>query len=169
ILKDVLGSSQPRWTILRPPLVYGPGVRDNFLRLLQAVARGAPLPVGGIDNRRSLLYLGNLVDVIERCLNEPGAADGTWLINDGEDLSTPELVRRLARALNRSARLVSVPVWVLRSAAALAGKTAAIERLVGSLQLDASAARAALDWTPRFSVDQGLEETARWFQSRHAL
>lgn len=168
-IKDVLGGSHTHWTILRPPLVYGPGVRANFLRLLQAVARGVPLPVGGIENRRSLLYLSNLVDAIERCLNVPGTEGKTWLLNDGEDLSTPELIRRLARALNRSARLVSVPVWLLRSAATLAGKTPALERMVSSLQVDASAVRAALDWTPRFSVDQGLAETARWFRSRHGL
>jgi nucleoside-diphosphate-sugar epimerase len=167
-LEQSLAGGQTQWTILRPPLVYGPGVRANFLRLLRAVARGVPLPLAGIDNRRSLVYLGNLVDAIEACLEAEAAAGRTWLVSDGEDLSTPELVRRLARALNQSARLVPVPVRLLRLAGALSGRVAAVDRLVESLQVDATAIRAVLQWTPAYSVDQGLLETARWFRTPQA-
>lgn len=164
-LKEVLAGGRTEWTILRPPLVYGPGVRANFLRLLRTVARGVPLPLAGIDNRRSLIYLGNLMDAIEGCLDEEGAGGRTWLVSDGEDLSTPELVRRLARALNRPAWLVPVPVRLLRLAGALSGKAGAVDRLVDSLQVDATAIRSALHWKPRYSVDQGLLETALWFRT----
>jgi nucleoside-diphosphate-sugar epimerase len=167
-LKQTLAGGRTQWTILRPPLVYGPEVRANFLRLLRAVARGVPLPLAAIDNRRSLLYVGNLVDAIRTCLEHEDAGGRMWLVSDGEDLSSPELVRRLARALNRPARLVPVPVWLLRLAGGLSGKTAAVNRLVDSLQLDAAAIRADLRWTPPYSVDQGLLETARWFRAPQA-
>jgi len=164
-LKQTLAGGQTQWTILRPPLVYGPEVRANFLRLIRTVARGVPLPLAAIDNRRSLLYVRNLVEAIRTCLEHEGAGGRTWLVSDGEDLSSPELVRRLARALNRSARLVPVPVSLLRLAGALSGKTEAVNRLVDSLQLDAAAIRADLRWTPPYSVDEGLLETARWFRA----
>jgi len=167
-LKDALASGHTKWTILRPPLVYGPGVRANFLQLMRAVARGMPLPLARIDNRRSLVYVGNLVDAIEACLEAEAAAGRTWPVSDGEDLSTPELVRRLARALNRPARLVPVPIPLLRLAGALSGRAATVDRLVESLQVDATAIRVALPWTPSYSLDQGLLETARWFRTVQA-
>ncbi len=162
-LKQTLAGGRTQWTILRPPLVYGPEVRANFLQLVRTVARGVPLPLAAIDNRRSLLYVGNLVDAIRTCLEHAGAGGRMWLVSDGEDLSSPELVRRLARALNRPVRLLLVPVWLLRLAGALSGQTAAADRLVDSLQVDAAAIRNELRWTPPYSVDQGLLETARWF------
>ena len=152
------------WVILRPPLVYGPGVRANFLKLMRAVAAGIPLPLASIDNRRSLLYLGNLVDAIRTCLEHPDACDRTFLVSDGDDLSTPGLIRRLAQALGGPSRLLPMPVALLSLAGAMTGKSAAVERLVGSLQLDSTAIRETLGWTPPFSVDQGLQETARWFR-----
>jgi nucleoside-diphosphate-sugar epimerase len=167
-LKDALAGGRTKWTILRPPLVYGPGVRANFLQLMRAVARGMPLPLARIDNRRSLVYVGNLVDAIEACLEAEAAAGKTWPVSDGEDLSTPELVRRFARALNRPARLVPVPIPLLRLAGGLSGRSATVRRLVESLQVDATAIRVALPWTPPFSVDQGLQETIRWFRSVQA-
>jgi nucleoside-diphosphate-sugar epimerase len=151
---------------LRPPLVYGPGVRANFLRLMQAVVLGIPLPLGAIDNRRSLVYLGNLVDAIVACLAHPDVADRTWLVSDGEDLSTPVLVRRLASALAVRPRLLPVPPAMLRVLGALIGKRAAVERLTGSLQVDSTALRHAAGWSPPFTVDQGLADTARWFRAR---
>jgi nucleoside-diphosphate-sugar epimerase len=165
-LKQALAAAQTQWTILRPPLVYGPAVRANFLRLVRTVACGVPLPLAAIDNRRSLIYVGNLVDAIRTCLEHEGAGGKTWLVSDAEDLSTPELVRRLARALGSPARLVSVPVWALRLAGTLSGKTAAVSRLVDSLQVDVSAIRTALRWTPPCSIDQGLLETASWFRAQ---
>jgi nucleoside-diphosphate-sugar epimerase len=165
-LKQTLAGGQTQWTILRPPLVYGPAVGANFLRLVRAVARGVPLPLAAIDNRRSLVYVGNLVHAIRTCLEQEGAGGRTWLVSDAEDLSTPELVRRLARALGSPARLVPAPVWALRLAGALSGKTAAVNRLVDSLQVDPAAIRIALRWAPPCSVDQGLLETARWFRAQ---
>jgi nucleoside-diphosphate-sugar epimerase len=149
--------------VLRPPLVYGPGVKGNFLRLMGLVARGAPLPLGRIDNRRSLIYLGNLLDAIVRGLEAPRAAGGTYLAADGEDLSTPELVRGIAGALGVRPRLVFFPLLPLKLAATLAGRGAEFGRLAGSLQVDSSRLRRELDWRPPHTVAQGLERTARWY------
>lgn len=145
--------------VLRPPLVYGPGVKANFRRLLDTVARGWPLPLGAIENRRSLLYLGNFVDAIRVCVEHPAAAGQTFLIDDGQPVSTPELIRALARSMGRPARLVAVPVDVLELAAALLGKRTAVSRLRGSLYVDSSAIRTRLGWMPPFSMQQGLEAT----------
>jgi nucleoside-diphosphate-sugar epimerase len=149
--------------VLRPPLVYGPGVKGNFLRLLGLVARGVPLPLGRIDNRRSLIYLGNLVDAIVRGLDAPRAAGATYLAADGEDLSTPALVRALADALGVKPRLLAFPVLPLRLAATLAGRGAEFARLAGSLQVDSSRIRRELDWHPPHTLARGLERTARWY------
>ena len=145
--------------ILRPPLVYGPGVKANFQRLLQVVRRGWPLPLGAIQNRRSLLYLGNFVDAIRLCVEHPAAAGQTFLLDDGEPVSTPELIRALARAMGRPARLLAVPVGVLEFAGALLGRRAAVARLTGSLWVDSSAIRTRLGWTPPFSMAAGLAAT----------
>ena len=151
--------------ILRPPLVYGPGVRGNFLSLLRLVHRGLPLPLGAVRNRRSLLNLGNLADAIGLCLAHPDAPGGTFLLRDGEDLSTPELVRRLARALERHAPLFPVPVGLLKLGAGCIGKSAQAGRLLGSLTVDDRLIRQELAWNPPFTVDEGLAETAAWFRA----
>lgn len=145
--------------ILRPPLVYGPGVKANFRRLLDTVARGWPLPLGAIDNRRSLLYLGNFVDAIRLCIEHPAAAGQTFLIDDGQPVSTPELVHAVARALGRPARLISVPARALMLAGALVGKRSAVDRLTGSLWVDSSLIRERLGWTPPYSMADGLAAT----------
>ncbi|MDA8127771.1 MAG: SDR family oxidoreductase [Betaproteobacteria bacterium] len=145
--------------VLRPPLVYGPGVKANFRRLLDTVARGWPLPLGAIRNRRSLLYLGNFVDAIRACLEHPAAAGQTFLLDDGRPVSTPELVRAIAHAMGRPAHLLPVPVGVLTFAGALLGKRAAVARLTGSLQVDSSAIRERLGWTPPYSMEAGLAAT----------
>lgn len=145
--------------ILRPPLVYGPGVKANFRRLLQTVERGWPLPLGAIRNRRSLLYLGNFVDAIRVCLEHPAAAGQTFLIDDGRPVSTPDLIRAVARAMGRPARLLAVPVGALEFAGALIGKRAAVARLTGSLWVDSSLIRTRLGWTPPFSMEVGLAAT----------
>lgn len=145
--------------ILRPPLVYGPGVMANFRRLLDTVARGWPLPFGAIRNRRSLLYLGNFVDAIQACLEHPAAAGQTFLLDDGRPVSTPELVRAIARVMGRPARLLPIPVGVLEFAGALLGKRAAVARLTGSLHVDSSAIRTRLGWTPPYSMEAGLAAT----------
>lgn len=145
--------------ILRPPLVYGPGVKANFLRLMQAIQMGCPLPLGAIRNRRSLLYLGNFVDVIRVCIEHPAAAGQTFLLDDGVAVSTPELIRAVARAMGRSARLLTVPVGVLKLVGVLVGKRAAVARLTGSLFVDSSAIRSRLGWTPPYTLQHGLGAT----------
>jgi UDP-N-acetyl-alpha-D-quinovosamine dehydrogenase len=152
--------------VLRPPLVYGPGVKGNFLRLLGLVARGVPLPLGAIDNRRSFIYLGNLVDAIVQALDAPRATGRTYLAADGEDLSTPELVRGIAGALGVRPRLVSFPLLPLKLAASLAGRGAEFARLAGSLRVDSSRIRRELEWRPRCGLAQGLAETARWYHAQ---
>lgn len=149
--------------ILRPPLVYGPGVKANFLRLIGAIGRGIPLPLGAVDNRRSLVGVWNLCDLILRCATDPSAAGETFLVSDGEDLSTPELIRTLAEAMERPARLVPVPPSLLLAAGRLLSKAETVERLVGSLQVDSSKAARLLDWTPPVSAREGLARTARWY------
>ena len=150
--------------MIRPPLVYGPGVKANFLRLLGWVNSGLPLPFASVRNRRSLIYLGNLVDAIARCAEHP-AARGPFLVSDEETVSTPELVSRIARALERPARLVPTPLGLLQLAGMLAGRRDEIRRLTGNLAIDSSRARRLLDWRPPYTLDEGLAETARWFRS----
>lgn len=142
--------------IIRPPLVYGPGVKANFQSLMRAVGKGVPLPLGAIDNRRSLVGIDNLVDLIVTCIDHPAAANETFLVSDGEDLSTPELVRRIARALGKPARLFPVSPALLKAAATLLGRREAVERLLSSLQVDISKTRDLLGWRPPVSVDAGL-------------
>lgn len=143
-------------TIIRPPLVYGLGARANFEALVRIVKKGIPLPLAAIDNRRSLVAIDNLVDMIVTCIDHPAAENEIFLVSDGEDLSTPDLVRRIARALNRPARLFSVSPDFLMTAAGLVCKREAALRLVSSLQVDIDKARVALGWTPPFTVDEGL-------------
>jgi UDP-N-acetyl-alpha-D-quinovosamine dehydrogenase len=150
--------------LIRPPLVYGPGVKANFLRLLGWVDSGLPLPFASVRNRRSLIYLGNLVDAIARCVEHP-AARGPFLVSDEETVSTPELVSRIARALDRPARLFPAPPALLRAAGMIAGRREEIGRLTGNLAIDSSRARRVLDWRPPRALDEGLAETARWFKS----
>jgi nucleoside-diphosphate-sugar epimerase len=149
--------------VVRPPLVYGPGVKGNFLALMRLIKRGLPLPVGACDNRRSLVGLSNLVDLLVRCVSEPRAAGETFLAGDGEDLSTPELVRRLARALGRPARLVPSPPRWFWIAARLFGNPGLYDRFCGSLQVDISKARRVLDWTPPVTIDEEFARTVSWF------
>lgn len=142
--------------IIRPPLVYGPGVKANFAALLRAVQRGYPLPLGAVDNRRSLVGIDNLVDFILTCATHPKAANQTFLVSDGQDLSTTELIRGMAKAAGVSARLLPVPVWALQAGARLLGKGDAMQRLCGNLQVDISKARNLLGWMPPVSVEEGL-------------
>ena len=149
--------------ILRIPLIYGPGVGANFLQLFQTVNKGWPLPLGGIANRRSLLYVGNLVDAMLVALEHPDAANKLYLLSDGQDVSTSQLVERMAQALNKTPRLFSLPQGMLRLAASVLGKSSAVDRLYGSLYLDSAKIRQELSWTPPFLMQQGLAETAQWF------
>jgi len=154
--------------ILRPPLVYGPGVKGNFIRLMQVIDKQLPLPLGAIQNQRSLIYLGNLVDAIRVCLTHPKAAGKTFLVSDGDDVSTPELVRRVASALGRRPLLLSVPIYWIRWAGAMLGKKVVIDRLLGSLFVDMTSIQADLGWTPPYTMQVGLESTAQWYRKTRA-
>lgn len=149
--------------IVRPTLVYGPGVKANFLQLLRTVHKGLPLPFGCIDNRRSLIGLGNMVDAIITCATHPKAAGNTFLVSDGDDVSTPELIRRIARAIDRPARLLPLPVSFLRLAGKLTGKGDAVNRLLGSLTVDSSKIKLELGWKPPFTMEEELAKTTEWF------
>ncbi|MDQ6771178.1 MAG: SDR family oxidoreductase [Gemmatimonadota bacterium] len=149
--------------IVRPVLVYGPGVKANFLSMMLWIHTGFPLPFGAIHNSRSLVAVDNLVDLLATCLKHPAASNQTFLVSDGEDLSTPELLRRTATAMHRPARLMRVPESILRSAAIIAGKRDAAERLCGSLRVDIKKTQRLLGWNPPVSVDQALSQTARYF------
>ena len=142
--------------IIRPPLVYGPGVKANFAALMRAVRRGWPLPLGAVHNQRSLVALDNLVDFIITCINHPQAANQTFLVSDGQDMSTTELVRGMAQAAVVPSRLLPVPVWALQVGASLLGKGDVVQRLCGNLQVDISKARSLLGWVPPVSVEVGL-------------
>jgi len=149
--------------IVRPPLVYGPGVKANFRQLLTVVRRRIPLPLASISNKRSFVYVGNLVDALACCAKHPVAAGQTYLVNDGEDVSTPELIKRLAAALGVPARLLPFPPALMRIAGKISGRSSVVERLIGSLQVDSAKIRRELGWTPPFTLEQGLASTARWF------
>jgi UDP-glucose 4-epimerase len=165
-LAQISEESGMETVIIRPPLVYGPGVKANFFRLLSLVDKGVLLPLGSIDNRRSLVSLGNLVDFLFRCVKDPAAAGETFMLADGEDVSTPELIRRMAGFMGRPARLIPVPGILLRLGGWLLGKTTETDRLCGSLQIDISKAKRILKWEPPLSLDEGLRETVKWYKSR---
>lgn len=164
-IREVEAETGLQVVVVRPTLVYGPGVKANFLAMVKAVSRGYPLPLASVSNRRSLTYVGNLVDALAACAVHPAAAGETFLVSDGEDVSSPELVARIAAALGVRPRLFPFPVTLMRLAAALGGKGAAVDRLAGSLTVDISGIRRRLDWHPPFTMEQGLRETAQWFRS----
>ena len=152
--------------VVRSPLVYGPGVRGNFLQLLNILRRGIPLPLASIRNQRSLVYLGNLVDALARCIQDPRAAGQTYIVCDSEDVTTPELVRRLGTAMGSKVSLWPCPTALLYWIGQVMGKREMIDRLVGSLQVNSSKIQTELGWHPPFTVDAGLSETAAWFRAR---
>jgi nucleoside-diphosphate-sugar epimerase len=149
--------------IIRPPLVYGPGVKANFAAMMRWLRHGVPLPLGAIHNQRSLVALDNLVDLIVTCLTHSAAANQTFLVSDGEDVSTTELLRRMGQAMGHPARLVPVPAGLLKLAATMVGKRDVAQRLCGSLQVDIEKTRRLLDWTPPLSLDQGLKKAAEGY------
>lgn len=148
-------------TIIRPPLVYGYGVKANFRSLLLWVDKGIPLPLGAIQNQRSFVALDNLIDFILTCILHPNAANHTFMVADGEDLSTPELLRRAGLVLGKPVRLLPVAAGLLNLGARMVGKKAMIQRLCGSLQVDISKAREQMNWIPAISVDEGLRQVVK--------
>lgn len=165
VLHDISDATGLEVVILRSPLVYGPGVKANFLRLLDMVNKNIPLPLSLINNKRSMIYLGNLVDAIIKCIEHPDAANQTFLVSDGQDISTPELIRMIAKAMSKKARLFPCPAPLLKMIGKVAGKSSEVERLISSLQIDTAKIRRELNWTPPFTMEQGLRMTADWFMS----
>jgi nucleoside-diphosphate-sugar epimerase len=147
--------------IVRPPLVYGSSVKGNFRSMMRWINKVIPLPLGAIHNQRSLIALDNLVDFIVTCIDHPAAANQTFLVADGEDLSTTDLLRRVGKAMGKPARLIPVPMSVIKLGARLMGKQAMAQRLCGNLQVDISRAREVLGWNPPVSVDEGLRRAVR--------
>jgi UDP-glucose 4-epimerase len=164
-LREIAAQTGMDVVIIRPPLVYGPGVRANFAAMMRWLARGMPLPLGAVTrNRRSLVALDNLVDLIVTCLSHPAAANQTFLVSDGEDLSTADLLRRMGLALGRPARLFPVPSVLLWAGATVLGRQGVCQRLCGSLQVDITKTRQVLGWSPPVNVDEGLRSTAEGFR-----
>jgi len=155
-LKNLMAETGMEVVIIRPPLVYGPGVKGNFASLIKQVDKGVPLPLGAIHNKRSLVGIDNLVDLIIRCVAHPAAANQVFLVGDGEDLSTTELLRGVGEAMGKPAWLIPVPAGMLHFGATLLGKKVMAQRLLGSLQVDISKTCELLDWKPPYTVEEGL-------------
>jgi UDP-glucose 4-epimerase len=163
-LRELAAKTGMEVVIIRPVLVYGPGVKANFQSMMRWLDKGVPLPFGAIHNSRSLVALDNLVDLIETCITHPAAANQTFLVSDDEDLSTTQLLRKIANALGRTARLIPVPAGILSGTASLLGRKALSHRLCGSLQVDISKTRSLLGWAPPVSTDDALKATAQHYQ-----
>jgi nucleoside-diphosphate-sugar epimerase len=168
VLKEVSGRCPLETVVLRPPLVCGPGVGANFLRLIRLLDRRPPLPFASVSNRRSMIFVDNLVDAILTCLREPKAAGRTYLVADEERLSTPQLIARLADLLGAPARLFAFPPSLLRLAGTLVGKKEETDRLLGTLVADTSRIRQEIAWRPRYSLDEGLQATIAWYRETGA-
>jgi len=151
------------YVILRPPMVYGPNVRGNFLQLLKLVRKGFPLPLGMVSNARSLLFIDNIVDAVLCCLDHDAAANQTFLISDNEYCSVPQLLHHIAHCMNKRIILPSVPISLLRFLAALTGKKETISRLTESLAVDISRITDTLNWQPPYSMQEGIQQTVDWF------
>ena len=155
------------FVILRPPLIYGPGVSANFLALMKFVDRGRLLPLAGVQNRRSLIYLENMVHAIITCIEHPNAEGNTYFVSDDEDVSTPDLIRMIGAALDQSARLFPVPAILLFILGRLIGKGAFVDRLIGSLTVDISKIKQELKWQPPYTMVHGLQKTAAWYNETY--
>lgn len=149
--------------IIRPPLVYGAGVKGNFSQMMTVLAKGLPLPFASVKNSRSLIYVDNLVDAIIACIKHPAAAGQTYLVSDGEDVSTPDLLRKLSFSMGKPAKLLSFSMVLILFAGRLLGKSDQINRLSGNLQVDSSKIRRELNWHPPYAMDEGLKATAKQF------
>jgi nucleoside-diphosphate-sugar epimerase len=167
-LKQLSRTTGMEVVIIRPPLVYGPGVKANFLSMLNWLNKGIPLPLGAIGNQRSLVAIDNLVDLIITCIDHPAAANETFLVSDGEDLSTTRLLQRLALALGKRAWLLPLPEGVIKLAALLMGKQAVAQRICGSLQVDISKNRELLGWVPPINMDKAMRQTASHYLDKQA-
>ncbi len=166
-LQGIANKSSFEVVIVRPPLVYGEHAPGNFARLVKLLERGIPLPLASVKNLRSLIYVGNLVDALMVCATHPAAAGQTYLVSDGEDVSTPGLLRQLADAMGLPARLFPCPPSLLHLVGKLTGSSRQMDRLLGSLQVDSAKIRRDLNWVPPYSLQQGLQATAEWYRNQH--
>lgn len=166
LLHELCGEHGPALTVLRPPIVYGPRCKGNFITLMRAVDRGWPLPFAAIRNLRSLIYIGNLTSAVIACLQEPRSAGKTYLVSDGSDISTPDWIRAIGHAAGRRARLLSFPPLLLNFGASLLGKADVARRLTQSLQVDSTRFCQDLGWRPPFTLAEGFAQTARWYHAQ---
>lgn len=153
--------------VARPPLIYGPGVKGNIIRLIKMIDKGLPLPFGAIDNKRSLIGLDNFISFLLCCIQHPEAAGHTFLVSDGHDVSTPELIREISIALSKNPRLLAVPVPILNLLAKMTGRQEMMRRLLGSLQVDSSQASDVLGWHPNVDFALGISKTVAWYRSQY--
>lgn len=167
VLRELSSHTDLVTTIVRPPLVYGVGALGNFATLLRVLDKRLPLPLSSVCNRRSFVYVENLVDALITCATHPAAAGQTYLVSDGEDISTPEFLRGLGARMGRPAMLFPCPPRLLEVAGAMVGMSAQVQRLLGSLQIDSGKIRRELNWTPPYTLQQGLQETAEWYRDKH--
>jgi nucleoside-diphosphate-sugar epimerase len=161
-INKICANSNMDFVILRPPLVYGPGVKANFLSILNAVKKGYPLPLSSINNLRSLIYVGNLAHAIFTCIERSDVANKTYMISD-TDISVPELIKKIAYHMDKDARLFNCPVSLLKSVASIVGNKSLINRVTDSLLVDSSRFRQELDWEPPYNLDEGISETIDWY------
>lgn len=163
-IREIASATGMNVVVVRPPLVYGPGVKANFQAMMRFVKRNIPLPLASVENRRSMVSVGNLCDLLVHCIGHPAAANQTFFVSDGRDLSTPELLRMVALSLGQPARLFPFPVWLLHAGARAAGKEVFARRLLGSLQVDIGKAQALLQWSPPQDVEQAVDATVAHFR-----
>jgi nucleoside-diphosphate-sugar epimerase len=168
VLHSIAKETGMEVVIVRPPLVYGPGMKGNFFSLLAAIDKGVPLPLAGAHNLRGLVYVGNLVDALIACASHPVAAGQTYLVSDGKDVSTAMLVDKIAHALGRSSRSFHIPPGLLRAAASMFGRAEQVDRLFGSLRVNDQKIQRELGWTPPYTMEQGLRATADWYSGMRA-
>jgi len=165
-LKRIASASAMEAVIVRPPLIYGPGVGGNFIKLIRLIDQGFPLPFLSINNRRSLLSVNNLAHFLIHCIGYSKKIKGTFLLSDGNDLSTPDLIRLLAQCLGKKARLFPVPKGLMKGISSALGQRAAFDRLWGSLQVDICKARKTLDWTPKYTHQHEMQQTTDWYHQK---
>jgi len=165
-LHGVAGRTNLEVVILRPPVVYGPEVTANIYRLLQIVDCGWPLPLGSVENRRSFIYVGNFADAIVKAIEHPKASGETFLVSDGKDISTSELIKAIARALGKPAHIFPMPTMLLEIAGRILGKSDEVDRLLGSLVVNSSKISRLLGWQPPLTIEDGLVKTVQWYRER---
>ena len=168
-LKEITSTNKMELVIIRPPLIYGPGVKGNFLKMINYIERGYPIPLGSITNKRSLLYIGNLSDLILKCIKSNKVSGKTLLPTDKTTISTKELILKIGFVLRKKPFLISFPKFLLLFLSYLIGKKSEVKKLINSLNIDSKETQEIIKWTPPFSIDDGLKETAKWYLKNKVL